>query len=188
MAKTDDSDIKIFEAAKSKDRQTDDLLEAAAFLHRQRANGNIEKARLLGAGLALLDPGDFEPINTSMQLKSDSEFMHQARALLVFVVQTTLHGQLGSDVLSSCAVNAMYDKLIENQADFYERICDGTAFTLYTLAMKEKDFEAKLGEAFAALCPSEADKDFFKQLGIKIFYGASAATMKIIEKYKFSPL
>ena len=36
-----------------------DLLETAAFLNRQRANGNITKAKALGEELALFNPEKF---------------------------------------------------------------------------------------------------------------------------------
>jgi len=187
MSPQDDSDVKIF-GKPAEMADAGDLVELSSQLDRQRSNGNIAKARALGKQLAILEQESSSGIDL-YDLLGDTDFpsatVHQVRILLVFIAQTTLHKKLATQLLSSCAVNAMYDKLIENAASFYDDISDGAAFTFYYLSLRrDKDVAGSIGENFAMLCGKDGDEEY-KKLGTKIFTNATGLIEGIINEFNF---
>ncbi len=190
MPARDDSDVKIYSKSDD-DNCSSDLLEAAEYLNRQRRFGNIAKAKTLGETLATLDPEKGKGVKLSdlatQQPAVTPAVLHQIRALLVFLAQTALHQKFGAQPLSSCAVNAMYDKLIEISPDFYDSICDGAAFTFYSLSLKEEDTCTDIGTHFAMLCGMEDSKEYIT-FGCNIYKNASKIIAGIIDAYKFEKI
>jgi hypothetical protein len=135
MTNHDDSDMKIFNPGTDcPEEDANDLGNLAALLECHRQNGNTEKAKSLGERLAVLTPDTSSGIDLYDLLEGadlPDEVMNQVRILLVFTAQNTLHEQLCPPLLSSCAVNAMYDKLVETEPAFYDGISDG-ALSLFT--------------------------------------------------------
>ena len=193
MPTQSDSDIKIYGKCLD-DTDTSDLLEAAEYLNRQRRNGNIAKAKTLGETLAALDPENENGI-TLVDLAPhppavSPAILTQIRSLIVFLAQTALHKRLGIQLLSSCAVNAMYDKLIEIAPDFYDSICDGAAFTFYSLSLKEEDTCAAIGAHFAMLCGMEGkkEKEDYISFGSDIYRNGGQIIDDIIDATKFKSI
>ncbi|HZK39713.1 MAG TPA: hypothetical protein VFD23_06135 [Clostridia bacterium] len=190
MPERNDSDIKIY-GKTGDDNCSTDLLEAAEYLNRQRRFGNITKAKTLGEALAALDPEKGKGFKLSDLADRQPELtptvLHQIRALIVFLAQTALHQKFGAQPLSSCAVNAMYDKLIEISPDFYDSICDGAAFTFYSLSLKEEDVCTDIGRHFAMLCGMEGNKEYIA-FGCNIFKNAGQMIADIIDAYKFEKI
>ncbi len=188
MTPQDDSDVKIYgKAGHSAD--TGDFIELASFLNRQRSNGNIAKAKALGERLAILKPESSSDVvslfDRAENTVINAETMYQIRVLLIFVAQTSLHKKLASQLLSTCAVNAMYDKLIENSPVFYDGISDGAAFTFYSLSMhREKEISKSIGLHFAMLCGME-DDDKYSEFGANLFRHMSSFLENIIGEYRF---
>lgn len=190
MPTQNDCDIKIY-GKSADDTDTSDLLEAAEYLNRQRRNGNISKAKTLGETLAALDPENEEGL-TLEDLSPHPPavtpaIQTQIRSLIVFLAQTALHKRLGIQLLSSCAVNAMYDKLVEIAPAFYDDICDGAAFTFYSLSVKEEDTRLDIGRHFAMLCGMEGkeEKDEYIAFGSDIYSNASQIIDDIIDAINF---
>jgi len=188
MPPQEDSDIKIF-GQSTEPPDENDLLETAAFLNRQRANGNITKAKALGEELALFNPEKDNSIPLNPQPGNDALLspvvLNQVRALVVFIAQTALHKRLKFQLLSSCAVNAMYDKIIETAPDFYNGICDGAAFTFYSLSLKDTDVVSSIGEQFAMLSGMEGDTACIA-FGSTVYEEATKAVHQAIDKYQFA--
>ena len=193
MPARDDRDVKIYNKP-GDDTGATDLLEVAEYLNRQRRNGNIAKAKALGEALAALDPENNKGITLGDLTAHEPVFnpvtLTQIRALLVFLAQTALHNRLGIQLLSSCAVNAMYDKLIEIAPDFYESICDGAAFTFYSLSLKEEDTRVDIGAHFAMLCGMEGKEEHeeYVAIGLNVYENASRIINDMIDAYKFERL
>jgi hypothetical protein len=190
MPLQEDSDVKIFEK-KGDPSDANDLLETAAFLNRQRSNGNIARAKSLGEELAMLDPENNIGLRfTNLpadESKAPHAISHQARALVVFLAQTALHIKLRTQLLSSCAVNAMYDKIMKTSPDFYNGLCDGAAFTLYSLSLKDEDTGASIGEHFAMLCGMEGIKEYIT-FGVNLYKEAIGVIEQILNEYKFEKI
>ena len=188
MPPQEDSDIKIF-GKPTEPPDENDLLETAAFLNRQRANGNITKAKTLGEELAMFNPDKDSSIALTAPAGNDALLnpvvRNQVRALVVFIAQTALHKRLKFQLLSSCAVNAMYDKIIETAPDFYNGICDGAAFTFYSLSLKDTDVVSSIGEQFAMLSGMEGDTACIA-FGSTVYEEATKAVHQAIDKYQFA--
>ena len=189
MPPQEDSDIKIF-GKPTEPPDENDLLETAAFLNRQRANGNITKAKTLGEELAMFNP-DKDSCCIALTAPAGNDALlnpvvrNQVRALVVFIAQTALHKRLNLQLLSSCAVNAMYDKIIETAPDFYTGISDGAAFTFYSLALKDSNEAVGIGERFAMLAGMEGNAACIA-FGSRVYEETSKTIDQIINKYQFA--
>jgi len=191
MPPQDDSDIKIFGADEDA-ADTAELLESAAFLDRQRENGNIERAKSLGESLAELKPNNTDSATIEHLIAVDETnpgvLERQVRALLVFLAQNTLSEKLITPLLSTCSVNAMYDKIIETSPEFYQSICDGAAATFYNLSLgRGNDVAESIGESFAMLCGMEGDEEY-TALGAKLYRRATDTISSMIDECKFEDL
>jgi glucose-6-phosphate 1-dehydrogenase len=191
MPPQDDSDIKIF-GATGDAADTVELLESAALLERQRNNGNIAKAKALGESLAELETDNTDKATIEHLIAVDEAnpgvLERQVRALLVFLAQNTLSEKLITPLLSTCAVNAMYDKLIESSPEFYQSICDGVAATFYNLSLgRGDDVDTNIGESFAMLCGMEGD-EVYTALGAKLYRRATDTIRNMIDECKFEDL
>jgi len=184
----DDSDVKIFGSGKATS-DTGDLVELASLLDRHRRNGNIAKAKQLGNRLATLAPEHASGIDLSVltgNVQVIPSVLYQIRVLLVFAAQTTVHKKLPLAILSSSAVNAMYDSLIENAQGFYDNISDGAAFTFYYLSLRKGNNVAlEIGERFAMLCGMEGNETY-AQMGARIYTLAVGLIEEIIDEFEFA--
>ncbi|MEI6579525.1 MAG: hypothetical protein WCN92_08710 [Eubacteriales bacterium] len=190
MVLQDDSDVKIF-GNKAGTTDAGDLAEVSSQLDRHRSNGNIAKAKALGERLAVLEPESSSGIDL-YDLFGEADVppaeVYQIRVLLVFVAQTTISKRLVTPLLSSCAVNAMYNKLMETSTDFYTDISDGAAFTFYSLSLRrDKDIPKSIGEYFAMLCGRENNK-VYEDMGADVYTHAVELIEGIIGEYCFEEL
>lgn len=130
----DDSDMKIVGETKA---------DAPAYpeeaLTEAQQNGNLDKARTLGARLA----------SSVLQQTADTP----RRILLSFAAVVGMDGGLPAGPTAHTARNAFYDAL----ADFYDTLRDSGAFSFYYLCLQEgSDVAQKVGITFAALCGDPA--------------------------------
>jgi len=172
MFSFDDGDMKIFGGGSGSREQEnpDELLLLASALDRQRNNGNLRKARLLGECIALLTPESLPEFYDSSSAGSPSPLaggtsadFYQIRVLMVFSAQLTLHRRLSSALLSTEAVNAMYRQLEADALGFYENIVGGSAFSFYYLSVRHnQDGAEEIGKNFAMLCGAEQDESYIR--------------------------
>ena len=106
-----DDDIKIFHPSKNNQAGAD-LAELALLMDSYRNNGNMEKATALGEKLADISPENICPKDAA---KLNTNEVRMLRALMVFSAQISLHKYLPHQMLSSQAVNAMYEKISKMQ-------------------------------------------------------------------------
>ena len=125
MRPEEDKDIKVFHPSNEKKEQADesadlsqDILQAVQELDAQRSNGNLRRARKLGRSLAQFTPENAAKLG-GIDIKAKggvdpqelpSNVLYQARVLMLFTAQLTLH-RLLPPVISNEAVNAMCDAL-----------------------------------------------------------------------------
>ncbi|MCQ2481677.1 MAG: hypothetical protein MJ121_06125 [Clostridia bacterium] len=175
-----DDDIKIFHP-KKKDGASD-LTSLAGIMDKHRANGNIAKASFLGERLAGLTPENMCPEDAE-KLKNNE--LLQLRSLMVFASQISLHSYLPHTILSTQAVNAMYEKLEQTSPGFFANISDGSAFTFYYLTVRRnKDVNYEIGKNFAMLCDRD-DNEYLVALGTRIFEETEAKVLSLIETFEF---
>lgn len=91
--------------------------------------------------------------------------LYQARVLMLFTAQLTLH-RLLPPVISNEAVNAMYDDLSEG---FYDNVMEGASFSIYYLAVRKAfNISVNIGKGFAMLCGDE-DSDKYTKIGTLVY-------------------
>ena len=187
MGRNDDSDIKIFTPSK-KSGDGVELVELVEMMEKYRSNGNTEKAVALGKHLADLTSAVFADVFedtglTAQALSSGS--LYQLRALMVFSAQYSLCRFLEHAVLSTEAVNSLYNEIRKLSEGFYANVTDGSSFTFYFLAVRRKrDVEKKIGESFAMLCDKEKDERY-SALGTNTFKVVQRLVFESIEKAEF---
>ena len=183
-----ENDVRIYVSKKEMNKNASEFSGNFDAVMRQRANGNIDKARKLGAVLATIAPtGDGDGIFVDLKDHLSPKFfvqdiLYQIRVLLVFACETLLQIELPTELLSTTAIASMYDAMEKDAPGFYSNIANGAAFTFYYLAIqKGGDISANIGEAFAMLC-SVKNKDSFVLAGKTVWNIAVDVIEKEIEK------
>ena len=183
-----ENDVRIYVSKKEMNRLAGEFAGNFDAVMRQRANGNIDKARRLGASLATIAPtgeGDGIFVNLKDHLSQKffvQDILYQIRVLLVFACETLLQLELPTELLSTTAIASMYDAMEKDMPGFYSNIANGAAFTFYYLAIqKGGDISENIGEAFAMLCAVK-NKDSFVLAGKTVWNIAVDIIDKEIEK------
>lgn len=186
MPHYDDSDMKIFGAEHPADR-AEDVVAFASALDQQRKNGNLRRAKFLGEKLAFTTPesaSELFPDFATWEQNFTASDLYQARALMIFSAQVGLHGQL-PPLLSSQAVNALYNALEESSAGFYHNIIEGTSFSFYYLSLRlREETPRKIGENYAMLCGAEENESYI-EVGMRIFQWMQSYIADLIQEVKF---
>ena len=116
--------------------------------------------------------------------KLTSNVLYQIRVLMTFAAQITLHSVLPS-VLSSEAVNIMYNKMRDRSEAFYDNLTDGTSFSFYYLAIRKGvNIEENIGKNFAMLCADEDDEELIT-LGKTVYTLTDKYIRELVESYNF---
>ena len=161
----EDQDIKIagdsFESAADDDSEGD---QTARELQREKDNGNLNRARRLGAIMA----DDVSAIEGDSP-SGDSVLMTQRRILLAFAVAVGLESFLSSSLLSETAQSVFYDTLRETAPAFYEDLQESNAFSFYYLCVRDGgQVENKVGKTFASLC-GMTDNETYARMGEELY-------------------
>ena len=133
MRINDDSDIKIFGEKKKKDDFDPMLLLEE--IKRHRSSGNTAKAKTIAHHMAdsIVESDIDESVKSfadRYEVELTSEVMHQVRVLSVFSAEYVLNKYLPSPLLSSVAINELYESILAEAPEFYDRLESGTAFAL----------------------------------------------------------
>lgn len=183
----EDGDIKIFTKKTSEDKIDEVALIAEMDYH--RGNGNMEKAKQLGAYLSSVFVDEegllrsLEPIIGNFIL-SRAE-VHQIEVLMAFSAEYIINRALPNALLSGTAVNSLYDSIIAEKADLYAELKDGAEYSFYYLAVRKgMDTERAVGEAYAMLCGKEGDAET-AALGTRLFTAVLSEIENIIEVFDF---
>ena len=183
-----ENDVRIYVSKKEMNKNASEFSGSFDAVMRQKANGNIDKARRLGAALATIAPtGDGDGIFVNLKDHLSPKFfvqdiLYQIRVLLVFACETLLQMELPTELLSTTAIASMYDAMEKDMPGFYNNIANGAAFTFYYLAIqKGGDISENIGEAFAMLCAVK-NKDSFVLAGKTVWNIAVDIIEKEIEK------
>lgn len=186
LANNDDHDIKIFEK-RSPLYDDDNFAEEFEI---ERKNGNLERARELGAIIANeiinLDPdSEFYFCDINVDIGWRDNLYLQSRLLMAFAVEIGLTKHISSAILSFTALNSYYDRIKEEMPFFYDSIIGDRAFSFYYLAMRCGDnLDLSISETFAMLCGNADNKDY-ERLGDALFYRFSAAVEKLCSDIGF---
>ena len=182
----DDNDMKIFGNPKI-ENEADVLIRVVEIMKKQRANGNMDRAKALGEVMAH-QVYSFKGIDDSVkkridEYKDNESIYEQIRMLVTFTAEAEIHVLLEKYSVSTMTMNAFYDELIKLDEDLYDNITN--AFTFYYLVLRKGgDVATGMGKQFAKLC---GDKENEKLLSLgKDIFVAICESLKIeIEKAEF---
>ena len=175
-----EDDVKIY--GNDSDKQNSDLNRVLENMREHRQNGNIDKAKTLGRNLVNIEI-DFEKEIAPKFLKPD--IIYQMKVMLVFAAEANLQMLVYEPLLSTTAINAMYDEIQNKENGFYKNISDGIAFSFYYAGIKDcGDISGSMGKTFAMLCSAESNEDFI-EAGTLIYNKAVQIIEDEIRKAKF---
>ena len=154
----DDSDMKIagdsFGNASGTIR--DSAEQTARLLEHHKSNGNLSRARRLGAIMA-----DSVSAIEGDSPEQDSALLTQRRILLAFAVEVGLECFLPDSLVAQTAQNIFYNTLHTTATAFYDDLQESGAFSFYYLCVRDgRQVEKRVGETFASLCGHTGDAAF----------------------------
>lgn len=178
-----EDDVKIFHPS-ARSTEGTEFIEIAAMTDRQRANGNTAKAKMIGEELADLTCAFLSEQGFDISfLDTRDEF--RARVLMLFSFQIALHQYMPNSLISSEAVNSMFNRLQDTSENFFRNIADASSFSFYFLCVRGKrNVEESIGKRFAKLCDKENDERYIS-LGMNIFSGMKDYVCSLIEESEF---
>ena len=188
-----DNDIKIYEGSKSVNISSA-VMNTFEAMNFHRENGNLQKAKDLGARLATLSPTDddaregkgIDLISGLPQRFRSQVIVYQIKVLLVFAAETVLQSEIRDEILATTAINAMHDKIREDMPVFFRNISSSAAFTFYCLALKKRgDVTENIGEAFAMMCDVQKNTESFVNAGKTVWERAVKGLKEEIAKIDF---
>ncbi len=151
--RNDDSDMKIAGESFDPPVGSDDGEATAKQLEAEKANGNLCRARRLGAIMAE-EVSAIEGENKT----EEPAILTQRRILLAFAVEVGLDAFLPNTLLAQTAQSIFYDTLRLTASAFYEDLQESGAYSFYFLCLREgRNVETRVGETFAGLCGKAGD-------------------------------
>ena len=139
MARQEDSDMKIVpDGAVEMPEPAEDSVEAMArLLDREKKNGNLSKARRLGARMAE-EVASVEGYSTAAGGPAENpSLLPQRRILMAFAVEVGLDAFLPNNLVAQSAQNVFYDTLKILAPDFYDDLQESGAFSFYYLCVRD---------------------------------------------------
>lgn len=178
-----DEDIKIASLGKDRPKKNDHEKVMDEYT-RESANGNIEKARALGAALAKevvgrLDsfPVDEENDNVNLSV--------QRGVMMTFAAVVALEENIMSEVVHQTAENSFNAELERLSPDIYKAVADSGAFSFYYLAYRRgTEVVRRMGQTFAMLCSHDGDP-VYHELGEAIYCWFKSFAEKKLNEAEF---
>ena len=155
----EDSDMKIVGQEAPVIDETNEVEE----LRQEEANGNLARARALGAWLVRAATA----IALSTPL-DDPKLIAQRWLLLVFAIEHELAQLLPTEVTAQTAQNEFYNSLRTDAPHIYEELQQNGGLTFYYLCLQQDDVPAAVGKTFAGLYGKADDTDMI-QMGIDLY-------------------
>ncbi|MDD6021450.1 MAG: hypothetical protein ACI4GA_01390 [Acutalibacteraceae bacterium] len=174
-------DIKIYNGDEHDD--SSDMSAVIEVMKEHRANGNIDKAKALGKELSSIDI-NIKKLLSPKFMKSD--IIYQIKVLVVFAAELNLQMLISAPMLSTTAINSMYDAIQKKSEGFYSNISDGVAFSFYYACVRKGgDIAENIGQTFAMLCSAQ-DNESFIEAGKTVYEEALRIVTDKINAANFS--
>ena len=151
----DDSDMRIAGDHPSRELLADDHGDEAV---RERENGNLERARQLGALMA----GEVWSLDSENANPPESlQVAEQRRLLFAFAAAAGFDFFTPTPLCAHTALGSFYDTLGREAPALYEGVERSFAFSFYFLHLRREEHPAQgVGQTFAMLCGQEGDTAF----------------------------
>ena len=185
MERFDDSDMKVVsEDVNAQAAPRDDAAEEAAILAREKQNGNVAKARRLGALLAesvLADDGF-----SSVEGVDDAVLKTQRFALANFAVEVGLDAFLPNAILAQTAGIIFDDTLKITAPEQTDSLNENSAVSFYYLNIRagRGKVEMAIGATFASFCGA-ADNAACRQAGRDLYLSTLSQVKSLVSALRF---
>ncbi len=163
--------IKIFHTDEtSESQEQEDFHSLVLDLVRQKDNGNLEKARQLGAILAAeVESDDGEFVFGDASAEENHDLVLQRRLLLAFVIDHGLNVFCPNSIITEIASSSFYETIQEDAPGIYEDIRENGAFSYYLLCVRNGDrIDEEIGATFADLIGHKGDH-VYQELGTALY-------------------
>nr|WP_317412504.1 hypothetical protein [uncultured Solibaculum sp.] len=166
----DDNDIRIAGDHPSRETSEENVLDQTAQeLEREKRNGNLERARQLGALVA----GEMWASDSESLFGADAseggQGLFERRLLYAFAASTGLERYTPNQLCARTALSSFYDILKKEAPDLYDQLENSFAFSFYYLDLRRgQKVPADIGKSFAMLCNRE-DDPVYAQLGEALY-------------------
>ncbi len=144
-------------------RQADNSDDYALCYLRQKANGNIEKAkqlaeRFMGDMLLLESKNCFGTAKVEM-----NKLMTQLEILFVYAVNQAINDCAPNAIIAQTILNSFYDRLKEADPAVYRLLDDTGIFSYYILCSRSPNCTSTdIGNTFAKACGCDGDSDMVR--------------------------
>ena len=125
---------------------------------RQKENGNLEKARLLGEQIAefVTKEEDFYGLSGMNELFVQEEL--QVRQLLCYAMIASLPGAIHIPLVADAVESDFLQALKRHSPELYRQFAEGSSYTMYLLSKhRGREPELEAGKTFAVLCGLDSD-------------------------------
>ncbi|MEM1484087.1 hypothetical protein V6615_04300 [Oscillospiraceae bacterium PP1C4] len=159
----DDSDMKIVPDRPSEIFDTSE--GAANAFVREKSNGNMDKARVLGTQLAIELTAESKGGATLFGVGAfDNEHtVKQRKVMFAYVVKKVIEDMAPNSIVAQSALSAFYETIQQTSPEIYELATDTAAFSLYNLSARTSPEDpCAIGNVFALLCDREDDPVFVR--------------------------
>lgn len=158
----DDSDMKIVPNDPSE--LFDSSEGAATAFLRETQNGNMEKARKLGAQFAAeLASVERGIVNFGVGAYDDDSTLLQRKVLFAYVVNRVVEDLSPASIVAQSAMSTFYGCLQKESPEVYERVTDAAVCSMYILSERNAPGDpGAVGQVFARLCKREGDPVFVR--------------------------
>lgn len=182
-----DHDMKIVGEKPSDDvKKNKELFGDVTEYEREKANGNIKKAKVLGAALA----EEFVSVCKKDELtisENDSESLITQKVLLLsFTVMAGLEEFCPNITIANAARTAFFDELHVLDKDLFEKSSDTGAFSFYYLSFRRgTEVDRRVGQTFAMLCSHDGDP-IYQELGEALYCWFLSIVQKQVKSADFA--
>ena len=157
----EDNDIRIAGSHPSREISSSADLDAEASLRelsREKENGNLEKARGLGAAAAAEVYADNGESFFGMDSSENAQMREQRQMLLAFAAVVGFDKYDPNAHCARAALSTFYETLKRDAPQIYDDVERSFAFSFYFLEYhRGRDVAAAIGQTFAMLCGRPGD-------------------------------
>ncbi|MGI6265353.1 MAG: hypothetical protein ACOYJY_07850 [Acutalibacteraceae bacterium] len=179
-----DNDIKIFGAVSPAPSDSEAAATVLRQVEREKQNGNLGKARRLGARLAE-DIAGIDRLTPAHGVAENAALLTQRRILMAFAAEVGLDAFLPNNLVAQEAQNTLYNNLHLIAPAFYDELQNSGAFSFYTLCLRDsRQAERQIAETFARLC-GMAGSDSYARMGAEAYTRFMAQIKQMADAMQF---
>ena len=174
-----DEDIKIAHIGENKTNSHDD-----SEYHRNLKNGNIDKAKEVGAKIAA-DIVSSAALEWEEESDTSFEILLQRGLLLASSAVVAIESASLPGVIEDVIKQKFFASLQLLDNGMYKETAESGAFSFYYLAYRRgTELERRMGQTFAMLCAHDGDP-IYQELGETLFCWMKSKTEKILSETEF---